>query len=101
MIDKSVYMEIGPRAKPKTRNSGERYAPSTDPAQGEPILERIDGLLMKRWVEAKPEMKCQVEIHNYNGDWVAFGPTLLIAGMRCHVLSKLGEEVDVPEELCR
>lgn len=29
----------------------------------------------------------------------AFGPTLLIAAMRCFVASKLGDEVDVPEEL--
>jgi len=27
------------------------------------------------------------------------GPTPLIAAMRCYVASKLGEEVDVPEEL--
>ena len=27
------------------------------------------------------------------------GPTKLIAAMRCYVASKLGDEVDVPEEL--
>jgi hypothetical protein len=27
------------------------------------------------------------------------GPTPLIAAMRCYVASKLGDEVDVPEEL--
>jgi hypothetical protein len=26
------------------------------------------------------------------------GPTLLIAGMRCYVASKLGDEVEVPEK---
>ena len=45
-----------------------------------------------------------------NGGWVAMlavdgegtegvGPTPLIAAMRCYVASKLGDEVDVPEEL--
>lgn len=29
----------------------------------------------------------------------SFGPTPLIAAMRCYVASKLGDEVDVPEEL--
>lgn len=29
----------------------------------------------------------------------AFGPTALIAAMRCHVASRLGEYVDVPEEI--
>lgn len=28
-----------------------------------------------------------------------YGPTFLIAAMRCYVASKLGDEVDVPEEL--
>ncbi len=29
----------------------------------------------------------------------AYGPTPLIAAMRCYVASKLGDEVDVPDEL--
>lgn len=29
----------------------------------------------------------------------AEGPTPLIAAMRCYVASKLGDEVDIPEEL--
>ena len=29
-----------------------------------------------------------------------FGPTPLIAAMRCYVSGKLGDEVDIPEELC-
>ena len=80
--------------------SGTRYwQPSTDWAQGGPIIERIHGLLLKQWLECKPELRCQVQINNHEGDWVAFGPTPLIAAMRCYVASKLGDEVDVPEEL--
>ena len=30
---------------------------------------------------------------------VIHGPTPLIAAMRCYVASKLGDEVEVPEEL--
>lgn len=30
---------------------------------------------------------------------VGYGPTPLIAAMRCYVASKLGEEVEVPDEL--
>ena len=33
------------------------------------------------------------------GEAVALGPTPLIAAMRCYVASKLGDEVEVPEEL--
>lgn len=28
------------------------------------------------------------------------GPTVLIAAMRCYVASELGDEIEVPEELC-
>lgn len=34
--------------------------------------------------------------HNYS-----YGPTPLIAAMRCYVAAKLGDEVDVPEELLK
>lgn len=33
--------------------------------------------------------------------WQEHGPTPLIAAMRCLVASKLGDEIDVPEELCQ
>ena len=64
-----------------------------------PIIDRIDGVLLKRWVRSNREGKCQVEIHNNDGDWIAFGPTLGVAAARCYVASKLGEEVEIPEEL--
>jgi len=66
----------------------ERY--STDWAQGGPIIERE---------------KLNIEpISNINGDqWVSdgvwYGPTPLIAAMRCYVASKLGDKVEIPEEL--
>ena len=33
------------------------------------------------------------------GTHYSYGPTLLIAAMRCYVASKLGDEVEIPEEL--
>ena len=36
---------------------------------------------------------------SYQGGQTWFGTTHLIAAMRCYVASKLGDEVDVPEEL--
>jgi hypothetical protein len=32
-------------------------------------------------------------------DLFAYGPTPLVAAMRCYVASKLGDEVEIPEEL--
>lgn len=77
--------------------SGERFKPSTDWDQGGMIIDSIDGLLMKRWVDAKS--KCQAHIDDMNGSAVGFGPTVLVAVMRCFVSHKLGETVNVPEGL--
>jgi len=52
----------------------------------------------------------QLTPDEYRGTWAAYttnggepydgtGPTPLIAAMRCYVVSKLGEEVDIPKEL--
>lgn len=73
--------------------------PSTNWSQGGPIINNIKGFIFKQWLESKPESCCEAHIHNYDGDWIEFGPTPLIAAMRCFVSSKLGDEVDVPEEL--
>lgn len=65
-------------------------------AQGGPIIDNIKGFLFKQWLESKPESCCEAHIHNYDGDWIEFGPTPLIAAMRCYVASKLGDTVDIP-----
>lgn len=75
------------------------YEPSTNWGQGGPIIERIKGLEFKHWLESPPESRCEAHIHNYEGDWVEFGPTPLIAAMRCYVASKLGDTVQIPKGL--
>jgi hypothetical protein len=77
----------------------QEYKPSTDWSQGGPIIERVKGFHLKHWLEGNREGRYQAEIHNYEGDWIGFGPTPLTAAMRCYVASKLGDEVEVPEEL--
>jgi hypothetical protein len=75
---------------------GVRYAPSDTWSQGGPIIEREKIDLMWQmggrpyWLaETQPDFNDQSEE----------GPTPLIAAMRCYVASRLGDEVDVPEEL--
>lgn len=73
------------------------YSPSTDWAQGGPIIERecIDTVRVGNF-NWKAETWCE-RGKKHQGH----GPTPLIAAMRCYVASKLGDEVDVPEELTK
>ena len=59
---------------------------------GGPIIER-EGICLKKHT-AWPYWLAYIEGNN-----LAQGPTPLIAAMRCYVTSKLGEEVEVPDEL--
>lgn len=71
---------------------------STDWAKGGPIIER-EWLHVVPWPnETDEELRWQCHQHDCI-DTVTFGPTPLIAAMRCYVASKLGEEVEVPDEL--
>jgi hypothetical protein len=66
------------------------YSPSTDWAQGGPIIER-EGLTI---THQQNQWAAQTD-----DDLFEFGPTPLIAAMRCYVASKLGDGVELPEEL--
>jgi hypothetical protein len=73
----------------------EYFKPTLDWAQGGPIIER-EGISV-----------CPDEIapwcaffDNGTAEYVFYtGETPLIAAMRCYVASKLGDEVEIPEEL--
>lgn len=69
------------------------FEPSDNWAQGGPIIEA--------WA---------IDVGTYRGAWRAarhvgsaptygYGPTPLIAAMRCYVASKMGDEIEIPEEL--
>jgi hypothetical protein len=77
----------------------EIWEPSTNGDQGILIIERegisiyvndytLHGVPIRGWLS-----------DTKNLGYSESGPTPLIAAMRCYVASKLGEEVDVPEEL--
>lgn len=72
-----------------------RFQPSTDWAQGGPLMDQaeIDTYLYERgspfgWV-------AEITGTKFKGN----GPTRLIAAMRCLVASRLGNEVEIPEDL--
>ena len=66
---------------------------STDWALGGPIIER-EKISIRQWTNVPI-------VHAYmpEGEWSSDGESPLIAAMRCFVISKLGEEVEVPDEL--
>ena len=81
---------------------GAVYAPSTHWSQGGPIIE---------WecIATYASGACSVAPKNPDY-WIAeildteemitqYGPTPLIAAMRCYVASKLGDEIEIPEDL--
>jgi hypothetical protein len=80
------------------------FSPSTDWAQGGPIIER-ELIRTIPWMEGTnvDSAKCWwAGKYIASGDSFGFtGPTPLIAAMRCYVISKLGDTVDIPEELTK
>lgn len=73
---------------------------STDWARGGPIIER-ERMDIKCWDFHSMPWKASMwwDDENTAAEIQAFGPTPLIAAMRCYVASKLGDEVEIPEEL--
>ena len=77
---------------------------STDWSQGGPIIERekIDLFTEK---QTFPESWVASVARYQNGGRLVgwrlhqYGPTPLIAAMRCYCESKLGDEIDIPDEL--
>ena len=75
------------------------YEPSADWSQGGPIIERerIGVTATSMAPGFAWEAHC---IPDEGVDYYGYGPTPLIAAMRCYVASRLGDEVEVPDELC-
>ena len=72
---------------------------STDGGVAVPIIEREKLQLqtsLGEWVASTPKA---VEIGGYRKYCFTPGPTFLIAAMRCYISSKLGDTVEIPEEL--
>jgi hypothetical protein len=76
-----------------------RFNPSTDWSQGGPIIEREKFDVVYQAGGRGDEWACFANDIDDNLNSIDAGPTPLIAAMRCYVASKLGDEVDIPEEL--
>ena len=71
---------------------------STDWAQGGPIIER-EGINLDNYAKNPKWSAWTPAPDRESGEAQAYGPTPLIAAMRCYVASKLGDDVTLPPEL--
>ena len=86
-----VINEFG---QPYDMRFGVAWRPSTDWSQGGPIIER-ERITIRYWNNTQL-------VHAYmpsNENWYSDASSPLIAAMRAYVASKLGDEVEIPEEL--
>lgn len=67
---------------------------STDWSQAGPIIERESITVWRAWGSGEWGAKTDDEMQKWK-----FGRTPLIAAMRCYVNAKLGEWIELPEEL--
>jgi len=80
---------------------------STDWSDGGPLIERENIGLREPRDACKPDGVVVLKINYWyartmkeNGDTcVQNGPTALVAAMRCYVASKMGSEIEIPDEL--
>jgi hypothetical protein len=74
---------------------------STNWAQAGPIIERegiaIDCIRCNGNIDGWQAANMVANDENWDAG-VQYGPTPLVAAMRCYVASKLGDEVEVPDE---
>lgn len=95
----AILFPEAPRAVP--------WNPHSNWSQGGPIIEREKIDTESRWdirgcgvrVGFKEWYACHPKNHGGLIRYTGYGPTPLIAAMRCYVASKLGDEVEIPEEL--
>lgn len=119
-IEQGQYFHTNPAIAPlghqHNRVLVENYTPSTNWAQGGPIIEReqIGTLFDSGSACHKPcwfatpddqSISCSYEGEFFDPTFMVtesfgrYGPTPLIAAMRCYVASKLGDEVALPDGL--
>ena len=74
------------------------YRPSINWAQGGPIIEREELYVQPTGDAAKWKAYLRLtDVVRFSKEH--YGPTPLIAAMRCYVASKFGDEIEIPKEL--
>ena len=99
-----VMVRNGPLLSPSKADPLVEWSPSTSWAQGGPIIERERVTLDLSTVDYDEASDTCIHLDpphwwSSKGEITARGPSPLVAAMRCYVATKLGDEVEIPEEL--
>lgn len=93
-LDWAVAQTFKPGTYWESKEFLDSFHPSTDWADGGPIIERECIFIAPTWDGETAGSSARAS----RTAWIE-GPTPLIAAMRCYVASNLGNEVDIPEKL--
>lgn len=103
-VDRHMYLWLP--LDIRTNGGCVEYSPSIDWPQGGPIIERerieiCHWFSDQQWHAANNTKLAYDDSGEFitGSDFLTTGPTPLIAAMRCYCASKLGDEVEIPEEL--
>ncbi len=78
----------------------QNFAPATLWAHGGPIIEQLrSDSAYQLLIESDGDNVHVLSWPSAHVHFSGYGPTILIAALRCFITSKLGEEVEVPAEL--
>ena len=93
----TYWVTMGGKDRALSGGWAQSFCPTTDWAQGGPIIER-ERIALTAWHGADRVTYWRADAFR-SGTVRMYGDTPLIAAMRCYVASKLGDEVEIPEEL--
>ena len=93
-------------ATPEGTDCWQWWYPHRSWEQGGPIIDSHDFTIRKRSAEEEkhlaypnPNFKCKAELWVDRKYYCAHGPTVLMAALRCFVMTKFGDTSEVPDEL--
>lgn len=96
-----IWPDMWPPTPEYARIGGKKngYSPSTNWAQGGPIIERERIAINPSARIGTLQWAAIPEDHKAGSLINCWGSTPLTAAMRCYVVSKLGNEIEIPKEL--
>lgn len=89
----TYWMTLNGKDIALSKGWAQSFTPATNWAQGGPIIER-EKIELRVNVEGEGQL-WMADTWNHSIE----APTPLVASMRCFVASRLGDEVEIPEEL--